>query len=69
MCFLIPLYSKDLGFFHIFLEPLSGRQILSILLTFILCLGRYYLFSSNSVQHESGFRYPFRTSIQPNDGI
>ena len=61
--FFFPLYSKGFGRFDIFPKPLSSHLILSILPTFILCLGRYSLFSSDRVRHESGCRYPFRTSI------
>jgi hypothetical protein len=57
------LYSKGFGRFDIFPEPLSSHLILSILPTFILCLGRYSLFSSDRVRHASCYRYPFRLSI------
>ena len=58
-----PLYSKGFGRFDIFPKPLSSHLILFILPTFILCLGRYSLFSSDRVRHASGYRYPFRLSI------
>ncbi len=48
--FFFPLYSKGFGRFDIFPEPLSSHLILSILPTFILCLGRYSLFSSDRVR-------------------